>query len=275
MLFLLALAALCCLNGQSTATLIASSSNDKTIKVWDIESGICVRTLNDSGVITQLQQVTDGQLIGSSFSGQINTWSLISGKLMSTVSTTSFSSRSDDSVTALSLLAFSDAAVVSGFDTGAIKLWSLASGEVHTFDAKTAHYGPVRAFEPIYNGDTVLLASGGNDGFISNWNMSEFKRVRSIHHSFDQVTSLRQIGTRRLASGSADGSIKIWTWANEKCERKLEGHTRSIGSLELVSRAVLASGSRDKTIRLRSLDTGKCIQVLTGHSGSVMSLKRV
>ena len=56
---------------------MASGSKDKTIKIWNTESGICLRSLlGRFSYVYELQQLQSGELISRSNDGTIRVWDL-------------------------------------------------------------------------------------------------------------------------------------------------------------------------------------------------------
>jgi hypothetical protein len=59
-----------------------SGSDDKTLRVWDLESGQCLRTLaGHSGVVTSVSVTPDGRrAVSGSYDGTLRVWDLESGQ---------------------------------------------------------------------------------------------------------------------------------------------------------------------------------------------------
>ncbi|TDE37322.1 serine/threonine-protein kinase [Actinomadura sp. 6K520] len=80
-----------------------------------------------------------------------------------------------------------------------------------------------------------------------------------------------------LASGSVDGTVRLWDAATgEPVGRPLTGHTRAVRSVAFApspveGRLLLASGSDDRTVRLWDAATGEPAGVIS-HPGPVRSL---
>jgi WD40 repeat protein len=207
--------------------LLASGSDDKTIKLWDVASGREVRTL--SGHTSWVNSVAfspDGRLLASGSSDQtIKLWDVASGREVRTLT---------GHISPVESVAFSpDGRLLAsgscgryesgrGCVQGEIKLWDVASGSlVRTL---SGHTGGVRsvAFSP----DGRLLASGSKDTTIKLWEVASGREVRTLSGHTDWVLSVAfSPDGRLLASGSDDKTIKLWEVASGREVRTLSGHT--------------------------------------------------
>jgi WD40 repeat protein len=143
--------------------LLASGSNDKTIKLWEVASGSLVRTL--SGHTDWVRSVAfspDGRLLASgSYDDTIKLWEVASGREVRTLT---------GHTGWVWSMAFSPDGrlLASGSNDKTIKLWDVASGrEVRTLTGHTNWVNSV-AFSP----DGRLLASGSYKE-IRLWDISD------------------------------------------------------------------------------------------------------
>jgi WD40 repeat protein len=75
---------------------------------------------------------------------------------------------------------------------------------------------------------------------------------------------------RWLASGGEDPLVRLWSLdLPQPQEMRLAGHTGSITALAFGPNGQLISGSRDRTLRLWQVSDGQCLQVLAGHQSQV------
>ncbi|KAJ5809521.1 uncharacterized protein N7503_001739 [Penicillium pulvis] len=269
--------------------LLASGSDDSTVRLWDPVSGELKQTLLATGsynkftlfwdpVSETLKQTfrrhswsfqsvafsPDGRLLASgSHDSTIRLWDLASGVPKHILKGHSSSVQS---------VAFSPDGrlLASGSDDKTIRLWDLALGALkQTLKGNSSSVLSV-AFSP----DGRLLASGSDDKTIWLWDPASGvpKHILKGHSSSVQLVAFSPDG-RLLASGSSDKTIRLWDPASGALKQRLEGHLWSVQSVAFSPDGrLLASGSNDKTIRLWDLASGILKQTLKGHLWSVQSV---
>ncbi|KAF3763158.1 hypothetical protein M406DRAFT_84049 [Cryphonectria parasitica EP155] len=238
---------------------IASGSDDRTIKIWNAESGACISTLEGhSDWVRCIAFSPDGQHIASgSDDGTIKIWNAESGACISTLEGHSAWVR---------CIAFSPDGqhIASGSDDGTIKIWNAESGAcISTLEG---HSDWVRciAFSP----DGQHIASGSDDGTIKIWNAESGACISTLegHSAWVRCIAFSPDG-QHIASGSSDGTIKIWNAESGACISTLEGHSAPVSSIAFSPDGQhIASGSDDRTIKIWNAESGACISTLEGHS---------
>ncbi|KAF2259255.1 hypothetical protein CC78DRAFT_621216 [Lojkania enalia] len=103
---------------------LASASDDRTLKIWDLSSGECLSTLegHSSWVYSVTFSNNSARLASASDDGTVKIWDASSGEYLSTLEGHSSSVRS---------VAFSydSARLASASDDRTLKIWDLSSGE--------------------------------------------------------------------------------------------------------------------------------------------------
>ncbi len=242
---------------------LASGSWDKTIKLWDIKTGLCAQTLSEhSYYVSALTLLSDGRLASGSWDKTIKLWDVERGECVQTLSGHS------KGVIALTLL--SDGRLASGSWDKTIKLWDVKRGEcVQTL---SGHSDGVAALTQLLDG---RLASGSRDHTIKLWDIKTGACAQTLSKHSHAVTALTQLSDDRLASGSEDNTITLWSVKTGMCEQTLIGHSNGVYALRSLSDNRLASGSGDSTIKLWDVKTGVCAQTLSGHAYHVYALTQL
>ncbi|MDZ8054630.1 MAG: protein kinase domain-containing protein [Aulosira sp. ZfuVER01] len=254
---------------------LAIGSDDKTIKLWNLETGELIRTLTwrdfDFDFVTSIAISPDGKTLASgSFNKTIKLWNLATGELIRTL--TGHSSY-------INSVAISPDGntLASGGKDKTIKLWNLATGElIRTLPVEryvnTGHSESVTSIAISPDGKT--LASGSDDKTIKLWNLATGELIRTLTGHSSYVNSLAiSPDSKTLASGSDDKTIKLWNLATGELIHTLTGHSSELACIAISPDGkTLASGSWDNTIKLWNLATGKQIRTLTGHSNGVRSV---
>ena len=140
--------------------LLASSSDDNTIKLWDPATGALKHTLEGhSSSVHSVAFSADGQLLASgSYDTTIRLWDPTTGALKHTLEGHSRPVKS---------IAFSNDGqlLASGCGDGTIKLWDPAIGALkHILEGHTSSVESV-----AFSGSRQLLASGSDDHTIKLW----------------------------------------------------------------------------------------------------------
>jgi serine/threonine protein kinase len=274
---------------------IASGSNDKTIKLWQVGTGKLVRQLGRwvSGHSNMVHSVAFSPIsLNSSYQGQsgksagstdlnsrilasaswdntIRLWDVNTGKEIRTLTGHS---------NWVNSVAFSrdGKLLLSGSADCTIKLWQVQTGiEIQSFighsdSVSSVAYSP-RTTTTTNSQDRHLLASGSNDYSIKLWQVYSGRNISTlIGHSFFVNCIAFSHDGEMLASGSGDNTIKLWNVNTGKEIRTLIGHSDSVWSIAFSwDRQFLASASWDNTIKLWHLHSGREISTLTGHSSYV------
>lgn len=240
---------------QLSNGMLASGSDDYSIKLWDIKSTKCHKTLSGhTNWVKALTQLSTGVLASGSGDGSIKLWDVSNGECMNTIS--------GHTNTIYSLTQLSNGMLASGSCDCSIKLWDACKGTcVNTLNGHS-----VRVLIQLANG---LLASGSDDCTIQLWDVSRATCLTTLRGHFDFVYALVQLSTGVLASGSFDCTIKLWDVSTGNCLNTLDINSGPVHTLIQPSAGVLAAGSNDYNIKFWDISNGNCLQSLSGHSHTV------
>jgi F-box and WD-40 domain protein 1/11 len=67
---------------QYTGNIIASGSNDHTIKIWDVDSGECIRTFIGHTDLVRTLSFDSRRLVSGSYDQSIKVWDMDTGKML-------------------------------------------------------------------------------------------------------------------------------------------------------------------------------------------------
>jgi WD40 repeat protein/predicted nucleic acid-binding Zn-ribbon protein len=241
------------------AQSLASGSEDKTIKIWDLatQKHHTFAALQDdvwSGGINSVIFHPHGKILASaSDDTTIRLWNVDTGENFLT-----FRGHEHQ----VSCIAFSSNGKIlaSGSKDKTVKLWSVKTGqEVYSFKGHVDEVLCI-AFSP----DNQILASGGGigDRNINILQLAE-KTVRTLRVSSDWfvggINSLAfSPNGEILASGSQDKTIKLWDVVTGEEINILQGHTDHVCAVVFSPNGnILASASKDNTVKLWSVDSGE------------------
>lgn len=235
-----------------------ASSSDRTIKIWDGQTGQCLHTLRGHQKdVWCLTWSPDGRMIASSGGDcTIKIWDAETGECLRTWQ-------------GHQRLIWSVAwhpngkILASGSDDQTIQLWDSETGQCLKTLPMNGYWVRYVAWSP----DGKILASASSDLLIWLWDGQTGERLRSLagHTSLIYTLAWSPDGTT-LASSSGDRTVKLWDSINGNCLKALQGHQEPVWSVSWSRDGkALASGSQDQTVRLWNPETGQCRHTLKGE----------
>ncbi|MEP7337459.1 MAG: TIR domain-containing protein [Acidobacteriota bacterium] len=231
--------------------MLASGSDDKTAKLWDVASGKLLQTFEGhKGIVRGVTFDPAGQIMASGSPDEtVKLWDVVSGKLLRTLK---------GGKAPVWCVAFDPAGQTlasSGHDA-TVRLWDVVSGEL----LRTLEGRDLYVFSIAFNPNDQTQISGGSNLWeaVSGKLIHRFKGHKNHIYSvaFDPVCQV-------LATGSGDMTVKLWGIASGKLQRTLEGHTSFVETVAFSTDGRLfASKSRDGTLRLWSCETWEAVAVI-------------
>ena len=251
-------------NGQH----IATGSNDGTLRLWDVDTGQCLRALtgHESG-LTSVTFSPDGLHIASgSHDHTLRLWDVDTGQCLRVMT------GHEDWVTSV---AFSPNGqnIVSGSHDRTLCLWDSDTGQCLRVMAGHEIWVMSVAYSP--NGLRIASGDGnGRRGTLRLWDADTGQCLRDMAEHEESVLSVAfSPNGLHIASGSDDGTLRLWDLVTGQCLRVMAGHEDSVTSVAFSPNGQhIASGSRDSTLRLWDVDTGQCLRILSWHEGCVFSV---
>jgi WD40 repeat protein len=278
-------ARVCSLAFNPDGTCLASggrnSIDDKTLKIWDVESGELIRAFNahEMGGDMTVAFSPDGTILATGGEdGTAKLWRVTDAGLVHTLRVEEFGTKA---------IAFSDDGklLATGGLLGGIKLWEVASGkevgrlEGHGESVSSLGFSKSRKY----------LASGDAKGSVVVHELASNERLHALEGSGGPVACLSfDAEERRLTAGSRSGTVKIWEIRTGNCVQTVqlaEGQPCTVAlSTDL---RTIAVGSRsafkgttlptpfhtrdpllwggDRPIRLYDRANGNVLRSLVGH----------
>lgn len=255
--------------------LLASASNDKTVRLWRIYQEA---SLEDQGISTIATSPTDSTRFATADSqGKIKIWQLNpENKTQQLVHT--MSSHKE----AINHLQYSwDGKILASASVdNTIKIWDIASNELIT--TLKAPQGQARLELGInsiaFSQDRNLLVSGNEDHTLQIWDLTNNSLVSTHQEHGDRINTITINRKKKIiASAGDDQTIKIWNFQGELLQT-IEAHNLSINALQFTNDGtILASASSDNTLKLWSVQSSEKIepqplQILSGHQNGITSL---
>ena len=233
--------------------MLASPSLDKTVCLWNVETGQHLHTLQGHAqVVRGVAWSPDGFRIAScSDDKTIRIWNAKTGQQLRAL--LEHVTKNVSSI-AWSL---SGEMIASGSTDGTISLWNPNTGQL--LDVLKGHFS--RIFRLVWSPDGKVLASCSNDS-IRLWNVETWQIALNLDGSRIYDIAWSPDGNK-LASCSEDKTIRIWDINQRRQTNILEGHTEEVTSVCFSSEGyLLASKGRDDAVRIWRTDTWETVGIL-------------
>jgi WD40 repeat protein len=243
---------------------IVSSSADKTIKVWDTETGECLGTYKGhSGPILSAVFSIDGQkILSASWDKTIKEWDIETGRCIYT-----YEGHSSGVKNAIYSIEGQKILSVSADKT--IKEWSvLTKNCLHTYK------GHVESVESaVYSFDGQKILSASSDHSIKEWSVLTQQCLQTFEgHSSIVLSAIYSEDGKKVLSASVDKTIKEWDAETGQCLNTYLNHSGGVVSAIYSNDGQkILSASSDKTIKEWSIKTQKCFKTYYGHTEGVIS----
>jgi WD40 repeat protein len=244
---------------------IATSSADKTAKIWDANTGELLLTMTGhTDEVWGLSYSPDSKRVATTSADKTaKVWDAYTGELLLTLT---------GHTAPVSSIEFSPDGtriVTTSHDTTA-KIWNAVTGkELLTFSAHTDMlYGS--AFSP----DGKRVATCGADGFVRVWDANSGKELLTLPVEgvlFLYGVAFSPDGTRLTTVGDGSYFARTWdTMTGAVLYSGRLGHSSAINKIVYSPDGrIAATGSDDSTAIIWDNVTGQVLTTLSGHARSV------
>lgn len=241
--------------------MLASPSKDRTIRVWDADTGECLRTIERKTAELSVAFNPKGQALAMGANSGIEMRDISNGKLLCEFGqnlSPSVSSLAFDSLGRRLLCGYSLERGTQKYSRTriAIELWDVVSAKRLVSFKDYSKWA-----RAVINPMGTQIASGGDEDEVKLWDIKSGRLLRKFkgHKGIVNSVTFNADGSI-LASAGNDKTVKFWNVASGKMLNSLEGHTSYVSCVAFMfDGRILASKSCDGTIRLWDSNTRACV----------------
>lgn len=284
-----------CVQFCDASNIMMTGSYDKSICIWNLETGELIRKLTGHTRCVRALQFDEAKLVTASMDQTLKIWNWQTGKCIRTL---------EGHEGGVLSLHFNSKLMASGSTDHTIRVWNFLAGECCTLTGHNEWVNSVRFCQ-----DDTMLISGSDDSTIRLWDVQKRACVRVFnghvgqvqiavpspkgftHRFLNEIDQYNNYDPSTLSSRNPNSDHSISSGRNnnrisefrpgcatdnnrpEKSTKTvLPSTASSTVTAELSENPIVISGSLDNTIKLWDMTTGNCIRTLFGHVEGVWSL---
>ncbi|KAG6861733.1 hypothetical protein C0995_012737 [Termitomyces sp. Mi166 len=195
--------------------VLVTGSYDRTVRVWNMETGVQLHTLKGHTRAVRALQFDDIKLITGSMDHTLKVWDWRRGKCIRTLA------GHTDGVLCLN---FDSNVLASGSVDTTIKVWNLRTGGAFTLRGHCDWVNAVQLWDSNPSARTEQ----------SNLTLFDVPGGGSLSPRGNACSASEIDAGKMLFSASDDGTIKLWDLTLRTCLRTMTGHMGQVQSMKLL-----------------------------------------
>ena len=241
-----------------------SSSWDKTVKVWDSESGQLLASLLHKDWVSGLAVSSSGLLASGDWSGIVKLWDWQTRREVRVIT-------HGERVSSLTFTPDGKKLITIGGDV--LKIWDVDTG-LETAHVSTAWYHYMVPQGIACSPDGLTLAFDKGYGRLRLWDLATGSERAQLegHASVIHALVFSPDG-KTLVSAGWEGTVKVWDVLTRRAVATLTNHTAFVSSAAFSSEGdTLATVSADQTVKLWDTATWQERAALKGSACELWSV---
>lgn len=189
---------------QVKDSIIASASNDKLIKLWDIKTSKCIFTIkNLNASFRSMIMFTKRILLGVGDDSTIRQWDVTD--ISNVCELQNLRITEENPLTAV--LHLKDSVIAVGNNNGGLSIWDLNAKKGRLLASLFEHTAYIRQIVRLSNS---LISTCSGDFSIIIWSLVEMKMISNLKKHTSFVFGIIRLNNSQLLSVSNDKTIRIW-----------------------------------------------------------------
>ena len=240
---------------SSDGKYLATGGIDGRVIVWDVESGVQVRTFSfpdEKEAIFSLDFSRDGKMLAAAiWGGYIIIWDMATGNRLRAI-------RAHDGVGCYQVKFTPNGVyfISAGLDKK-LKLIEIDTGEeIRSF---IGHTDQTLIHSINFNSTGDKFITAGGDGTVRVWDIAsglQTERIRA--HQGGAYSAKFDPSEKYIVSGGDDFLVKLWDASTGDKVSEFAGHSGGVGDVNITTDLKhIISGSRDGSIRIWNVETRK------------------
>ncbi|MEM7589625.1 MAG: pentapeptide repeat-containing protein, partial [Myxococcota bacterium] len=254
--------------------LAASSSSDKTVKLWDPKTGKELKTLEHKAAVQSLvfNPHQSEYLTTVSADGVVSRWDLEDVQSPQPEIGFELGGNSQEQANSVAIGPKGKLLAVASQD-GKLRYWNATANRKNARFTVSAHTGAINA---LAFSSQSTLASSGNDTVVKLWDSQQPETALitlQAHNKTLRTVAFNPTGTI-VASAGEDATIRLWDVKSGKQIKELDGHTAGTTSLEFIAQGkLLLSVGHDDALRVWEVSSGRELDVFKDKEGWELSYR--
>eukprot|EP00741_Cyanophora_paradoxa_P005080 tig00000851_g4922.t1 len=251
--------------GRADGKQIVSGSRDRSVRVWDAETGAELLQLQGhTEYVNSVAVSADGKrIVSGSHDNSVRVWNAEAGETLLQLQ------GHTDGVNSVAV-STDRRWIVSGGRDKSVRVWDVETGaELLQLQGHTDWVTSVAV-----SADRKRIVSGSLDNLVRVWDAETGETLLQLQGHTKMVFSVAvSADGKRVVSGSKDTSVRVWDAETGETLLNLEGHTEWVTSVAVSTDGKrIVSGSHDKSVRVWDAETGETLLLLEGHTDWVISV---